>query len=520
MDNKLAMGIDSLPMIEEAFQSIEGMEKFCDKVLESKLAPDHFYPKLPGENSKRDYEKGNTAAVMMVLIQGRQLGIPVMTSLQHVIPVNGLMSIKGDAAKAMVFNSGKVKKDSWKEEVTGSIESGDMVVTMTATRVDTGETLSRSFSVEQAKRAGLWVTEEMTRKQDGYKALKSAWWKYPQRMITYRALGFLARDLFPDVLHGVYTTEEAVDIPQDETIVIETTAGAAVKIDGGPKFQQSRSEQLTTKANLQIDKRAGIQEPKPDPDPVHQYPKTVGESYPVKPEEKLPDHSGLKEGEHQSIGTMLNGTPGFIPVYTEDELKQMNTPDINTLIECDGLMVKARDIDPQKNTHKKLRTILLAHYAGAVVPMIAKFDKEFQDPLKNQAGEEVKGTEEVPGPDPESDEIPMEPVGDQEPEAEEPEPEDPDQGAYEAGVTEGMSAEDKVDTNRFDIEVPELVDGKRSFEQVKTLFEEMASQAGLDNKAYESMVNTKFPQFQKYRTKEDFVYQAPAFEVNTLLNSI
>ena len=64
------------------------------------------------------------------------------------------------------------------------------------------------------------------------------------------------------------------------------------------------------------------------------------------------------------------------------------------------------------------------------------------------------------------------------------------------------------------------MDEKRSFDQVKTLYEELANKAGLDNNAYDSLVKTKFPQFQKYRTKEDFCYKAEISEINTLLNSI
>lgn len=182
-------------------------------------------------------------------------------------------------------------------------------------------------------------------------------------------------------------------------------------------------------------------------------------------------------------------------------------------------MVKARDLDPKQNTNKKLRTILLAHYAGDVISLVEKFDPIPDDPLKGDDGfpkAEPAPTEPEPAPEPEpTDEIPMEPVPEDEPEPE-------NQAAYEEGVkAEAESAVDPgTDTNKFDIEVPELVEGKRSFDQVKTLFEEMANSAGLDNKAFESLITTKFPQFQHYRMKEDFCYKAPTSEVNTLLNSI
>jgi hypothetical protein len=543
MENRLAMGVDSLPMVEEAFQSIEAMEKFCVKILDSKLVPDHFYPKKEGNDRERDYSKGNTAAVMMVLIQGKQFGLPVMTSLQHIVPVNGLMSVKGDAAKAMIFASGKLTKDSWKETVTGTIENQDMMVTITASRNDTGETLTRSFSVEMAKRAGLWVTEEMTRKPDGYKHIAKTWWKHPQRMITYRVLGFLARDLFPDVMNGIPTTEEARDYPEDTEIIIEAN-DAQIRLPD-PDHTQQRSKQLTGKANLQIDKRSGDLEPKPKD--LEKYPKAVGESYPVPDEKAKPDPDPQPDPQPEpepepepevkdgTIATMLNGTPGTIKVCTEKYLMELETEDLHALIECDGLMTKARDIDPGKNTNKKLRLIILAHYAGNVVSLIEKFDpedgrepakpsQEEDPPLKNQEGEKISGSEEVPGETPavDPDEIQVEAAGDQDPEPDpDPEPEEsisPNKG-FDAGASD-TQPEAGEDTNKFNIDVPELVDGKRGFEQVKTLFEEMASQAGIDNNSFDSLIQTKFPQFQKYRVKEDFCYKAPAADINLLLNSI
>jgi len=488
--------------VEDAYRSVEAMEKFSQLLLDSKLCPDHFYEKLP--DNKPDYTKGKTAAVMMVLLQGHQLNLPPLTALQHVIPVNGLLSIKGDAAKTLIFNSGKLEPATWKEAVTGSIAGGDYECTMTARRSDTKEIMSRSFGIVHAKRAGLWVDEAKVRGNDGWKYQKSAWYKYPERMMAYRALGFLARDLFPDVLSGIYTTEEAIDMPVDTEEIIQTESGANVVIpDKG--FNKSRSEDLTSKANDQIDKRAGDLEPEPKKE---QYPMTEEEATPV---------TQTDPEARDSTATMLNGTPGFIGVYTEEELKVMDSKDLTSLIECDGMMVKAMDIDPAKNTNKKLRTILLAHYAGDVVSLIAKFDPEYSAklgtvfPEKDGAPSEPISQE----PEPENEEIPMEAVGDQE----EPEPD----GGAEVHANEAFDAsavDPGVDTNKFNIDVPELVDGKRSFEQVKVLYEEMASQAGLDNKAFESLITNKFPQFQHYRIKEDFCYKAPTSEINTLLNSI
>jgi hypothetical protein len=491
--------------VENAYESVDAMEKFSDLLLQSKLCPDHFYEK--GGDNKPDYNKGKTAAVMMVLLQGHQLNLPPLTALQHIIPVNGLLSIKGDAAKSMIFGSGKLKKDSWDEEVTGSVEQGNYKVAITATRSDNGQTLTRSFSVADAKRAGLWIDASMLQKQDGWKYKKSAWYKYPERMINYRALGFLARDLFPDVMSGIYTTEEAMDLPQDQTIVIETTGGAEIAIPD-KEFNESRSESLTRKAAEKIDK-------------IQQRPMTPEESYPA---DVQPDPEPEEPVANEVCEVMLSGTPGEIIVYTEDELKEMSVEDLHDLIDSDDMMKKVRDIAPGKNTNAKLRNIILAKYEGEIVNLYAKYDPIPEDPLKNQEGKEIGPEDEVPGPAPEES-VPeqAESVPD--------EPEDvPDEMIPDQDPQEGIEPNEAFDEdvnqgggpvgNTFGLDIPELVDGKRSFDQVKLLFEETQNVAGLNNNRYETLITTKFPEFQKYKTKEDFLFSASVADINRLLNSL
>ena len=56
------------------------------------------------------------------------------------------------------------------------------------------ETFTGSFSIEEAKQAGLLG--------------KDNWKNYPARMLKHRALSFAARDSFPDVFAGIYTPDE------------------------------------------------------------------------------------------------------------------------------------------------------------------------------------------------------------------------------------------------------------------------------------------------------------------------
>jgi hypothetical protein len=62
---------------------------------------------------------------------------------------------------------------------------------------------SRTFSVDDAKKAGLW-------------GKSGPWTQYPKRMLQMRARGFACRDVFADVLRGISVAEEVQDYPQTE----------------------------------------------------------------------------------------------------------------------------------------------------------------------------------------------------------------------------------------------------------------------------------------------------------------
>ena len=55
--------------------------------------------------------------------------------------------------------------------------------------------IKESFSIEQAKRAGLWGRQ-------------GPWSQYSERMLQMRARGFCVRNAFPDALKGCYIKEE------------------------------------------------------------------------------------------------------------------------------------------------------------------------------------------------------------------------------------------------------------------------------------------------------------------------
>jgi len=127
-----------------------------------------------------------------------EMGLAPMQALQNIAVINGKPSVYGDAAMALVQAS-PVCEDV--EEYFEHEGTPNPVAVCVAKRKGRNPVTSR-FSVEDAKRAGLWGKQ-------------GPWSAYPKRMMQMRARGFALRDAFPDVLKGMITAEEAQDYPEE-----------------------------------------------------------------------------------------------------------------------------------------------------------------------------------------------------------------------------------------------------------------------------------------------------------------
>lgn len=491
--------------VEDAYESLEKMQNFAQMLLDSQLVPNHFYEKkpVPGVQNKMevDFSKGKLPAVVAVLIQGYQLDIPPLTALQHIIPVNGLLSIKGDLAKSMIFRSGKLLKGSWVENIEGTINDNNMVVTISAERSDNGMMSTKTFSVSQAKRAGLWIDEIKTKGADGWKYLASSWWKYPERMIYYRALGFLCRDIFSDILQGLYTTEEAADIPQDQTVMLEQANGAKILIPDG-QFTGDRSKRVTSQAVRKIESKTF--EPIPEVKQtatVHNTESPDNSAGALAPDKK--NEAVLKEGD-----------------LTLDQMTDMETEDLMKIINTKADMVEALLIIPGKNTNKKVREVINAFQLGKLAQHVAPHiveEKPHTD--ENNAGDgalnEDQGSETLSSVGP--DDVINENITHAE-EMSRNHLSEMSKNFDNQGQKETIAA-GSADINKYNLTIPEFDKGQeRDFKLVKDLYQAMLGiKPRLDNEKFLELIKN-LPALQKYKNKEDFLKYATVAEINVLLN--
>jgi hypothetical protein len=143
--------------------------------------------------------QGKPQDILVCVQWGMEMGLAPMQALQNIAVINGKPSVYGDALMALVQAS-PVCEDI--EEFFEGEGTPNPVAVCVAKRKGRKPVTAR-FSVEDAKRAGLW-------------AKQGPWTAYPKRMMQMRARGFALRDAFPDVLKGMITAEEAQDY-QEET---------------------------------------------------------------------------------------------------------------------------------------------------------------------------------------------------------------------------------------------------------------------------------------------------------------
>jgi len=128
-------------------------------------------------------------AALVILLTGRGLGMDAMSSLRAIHVIDGKPTLAADAMIGLCLRSKLC-------EHFETIESTPLTCTVEAKRVGR-PARQLTFTIEDARRAKLLDKGE-----------KSGWAKFPAAMLRARAKSALARDVFPDVVMGIYDPDE------------------------------------------------------------------------------------------------------------------------------------------------------------------------------------------------------------------------------------------------------------------------------------------------------------------------
>jgi hypothetical protein len=156
--------------------------------------------------------------IMVGMMAGAEVGLTPMAALQSIAVIGNNPSLWGDGALGLIQASGLLE----------DMEEADDGTTATCTMKRKGRTtpITRSFSMEDAKRAGL-------------SGKAGPWTQYPARMRQMRARAFAMRDGFADVLRGLHIAEEA----RDYAPMQDGGALAAQPLTGQALLEQARPDE-------------------------------------------------------------------------------------------------------------------------------------------------------------------------------------------------------------------------------------------------------------------------------------
>lgn len=185
-------------------QTFTELMEYAKMLADSTLVPKDF--------------QGKPGNIVIAIQMGAEVGLSPTQALQSIGVINGKPSIYGDGAAGLVrskgnpslfkeYEIGERGNDNWKEW------NDDYGYACEIKRRGSEEITKRTFTIADAKRAGLW-------------GKAGPWSSYPQRMLMMRARSWAMRDSHSDVLKGLAIYEETIDIepipePEKGTISIE-----------------------------------------------------------------------------------------------------------------------------------------------------------------------------------------------------------------------------------------------------------------------------------------------------------
>jgi hypothetical protein len=186
-------------------------------------------------DSKYFEKLGGAGGVMSIMLYAKELGICPMTALfGGMRNVQGKIEVSPQQMNAMIRRAGHKIIE---------VELTNSSCTLKGVRKDTGETINVTYTIEDAKRAGIY--------KDG-----GGWTKYPQDMLFARAITRIGRRLFADVIGTMYVAGE-VDEVEEATVLDEEESRPplisnieAEIIDVKPKASISMDEALSAIAGV------------------------------------------------------------------------------------------------------------------------------------------------------------------------------------------------------------------------------------------------------------------------------
>lgn len=184
MSNELTVREDDFAA---SLMQIENTQKMCETLMRTP-----------------HYAKMGKDGIFAIVTTARSLGIDPIRALN-----GGLYFVQGRVGMSTELMASMIREKG--HSIIKDPKSNASVCILHGKRGDNGDTWTITFSVDDAKKAGIYND-------------KGPWGKYSSIMTYNRAMSTLARQLFPDVIKGVgYDKDELVEIASNKTYATQTS---------------------------------------------------------------------------------------------------------------------------------------------------------------------------------------------------------------------------------------------------------------------------------------------------------
>lgn len=210
-------------MTKKTSTSIEPIIANADTAIVQSAATRELTPAIwrmitdiaPAMYKSRFFGVNTPEQAQAIMLKGYELGLSITASFEFVQVIQNKPSLTPRGAMALLLSNALVKDVQIKRLVDSKGLFTGYECTMTRL---TGFTYTSKFTLDDANRAGLIKPD-------------SGWVKYPENMCLWRAIGFTADVVFPDVTAGMTTLMKAPEMYgvslTESGDVIEATATPA-----------------------------------------------------------------------------------------------------------------------------------------------------------------------------------------------------------------------------------------------------------------------------------------------------
>lgn len=175
----------------------EAGQRIANMFSQSNLVPSNF--------------KGDIGSCLIALNMANRMGADPLQVMQSLYIVHGKPSFSSAFLIACFNRCGRFSTIRYRMQGTKGKDNWGCVAY--SAELSTGEVVE-----------GVEVTIGMAKAEGWYNKTGSKWQTMPELMLRYRAATFLIRSVAPDIALGFPTTEEAIDITDQSTVVSSTTA--------------------------------------------------------------------------------------------------------------------------------------------------------------------------------------------------------------------------------------------------------------------------------------------------------